>query len=272
MNAINYCILQTQQRIPAPILQTALRKHFQGLNQAPVTVSEFIHNAVIRSRMMLDMNLVGGERLTVQIDDLTPIYSDIYNIAYKIPKERTQYRDIISFEAVSHYPYLAGSGYNAFGQALYNPTQVSDIATAGFRVMDSLSNQPPISNAKLTMVGNNTVLIQNQYRTTQLYYLICRVGNDENLNNIHPASYIELANLCEHATKAFLYRTLVLEIDQGYLHLGQELGMFKTVLESYSESEMNYQTFLLETWSKVAFMNDTKNYDQFIRIQISGGL
>jgi hypothetical protein len=74
------------------------------------------------------------------------------------------------------------------------------------------------------------------------------------------------------AVKAYLYNKLIVPINSGYLSGGQELGMFKSVLEGYSDAEENYQTYLKEIWGQVAFMNDTSRYSYFISSMLAPDL
>ena len=57
-------------------------------------------------------------------------------------------------------------------------------------------------------------------------------------------------------------------MDKGRLEGGAELGRFREVIDSYSDAEEQYQDYLLNTWQKVAFMNDRESYERFTKMMI----
>lgn len=261
--------------IPREILRVAFLDTQQSQNwrrQAPISLDEEIKNKVIRPRVFVDANLVGGDTVLVPLEGLTPTYMDSYTLMYEIPAELLSNRTIISALSISYQPYAASYNSSGLNMGAVNPVGMNDVLSAAQRVMDSVSNVPPISNANVDLVGHNTIVIRDQIRVTNAYQLRCIVANEENLNNINPRSYLNFSNLCVLAVKSYIYNTLIIRIDQAYLQSGQELGSFKNYVESLSDAEQNYQTYLREIWAKTAFTNDTVNYDRFIKLQVNPGI
>ena len=258
--------------IPMEILREAFKDDLQNWRQAPVSLDERILTKVIRPRVLVDANLVGGITTIVPLDGLTPTYVDMYTLIYNIPADRISYRDIIAVLAVGYLPY--GLAYNGLDNGIgsTNPSSMNDVSSGARRVGDAMSTIPLVSNALVELIGYNTILIRDQQRVTATYQLRCILGNDENLNNINPRSYHNFCKLCELAVKAYIYNTLLIKIDTAYLTGGQELGSFKSYVESLSDANENYRTYLTEVWRSTASCNDTVRYDRLIKMQISPGI
>ena len=140
------------------------------------------------------------------------------------------------------------------------------------RIGSAASPSGVLSNAHLEIVGYNTILIYANFRVLTNFGLRVLLENDSNLNNIQPRSYKDVAMACILACKAYIYNKLIIPVNSGYLASGQDLGMFKSILESYSEAEADYNTFLRERLGAVLFMNDTTRHNRFISSLISPAL
>lgn len=140
------------------------------------------------------------------------------------------------------------------------------------RIGDAASISGIIHNAHLEIVGYNSILVYAHFRV--LAYLGIRVvlENENNLNNIQPRSYKDFATLCTLAVMAYIYNKLIIPLNSGYLSGGQELGVFKSIVEGYSSSDEDYETFLKEVWTPVAFMNDTTRYNRLLSSMIAPDL
>lgn len=271
MNILSKALDHIKMTIPVEVLRVAFQDDLQNWRQAPVGIDEMIMDKVIRPRVLIDANLVGGSQVLISLEGLVPKYGDYYSAVYEVPMERTSYRHIISVLSVNYLPFVASGMRGAMG-GMMPATNSNDIAMAGSRLMDSHSSIPAVSTANCELIGANTVLIRDQFRMASTYILRCIIGNEENLNNISQRSYLSFATLCQLAVKSFIYNRMIIRMDQAYLAGGQELGAFKNYVESLSDMEEMYQTYLRETWSGTAFMNDQLSHDRFIKLQISPGI
>lgn len=272
MNPVSKALDEIKYRIPKEILTEAFMDPVSNWRNAPISLDEMMLNQVIRPRVLYDCDLVGGVIAIVSLENLQPYLPDNFTYVYTIPKSRTQNRSIISVLSVNYLPYAgaylnAGGGYGGMGGVGSNL-----VTSASQRVSDSHSPVPAISVAYVDLVGENTIMFRDQYRVTQAYFIRCILANEENLNNLNPRSYIAFAKLCELAIKSYIYNKMLIKIDQAYLEGGQELGAFKAYIESLSDSEENYQTYIKEVWQAVSKMNDMQGYDRFIKLQVSPGL
>lgn len=259
-------------RIPIELLRIAFKDNLQNWRKAPVSLDEQILLKIIRPRVLIDANLVGGQTVVVSLESLSPKHIDTYTVIYEIPAELVMYRDIMSVLSIGYLPMSSAYGSMGAGQGTVNPTSMNDVMSAAQRMGDSLSNIPNVSNATVELIGYNTVLVRDQQRVTNSYQLRCVIANDDNMNNISQRSYLSFGKLCELAVKSYIYNKLIVAIDDAYLSGGQELGSIKTIIESYSDSEQMYNDYLNEVWRPTAFMNSTIDYSRFIKLQISPGL
>ena len=273
MNPLSIAIQTIKYSIPLEILDIAFKSllspnSYRENNNNLYSIDELILRSVIRPRVLLDMNLVGGEQAIIPLDGLAPSYVDSYGIVYRIPKSKTQNRTIVSVLSVGYIPYNSGYGQPYLGYGTTSMNNSSEIGTTAMRILDSLASIPPIGNAYVQIIAENTVLIKDNFRTTQSYFIRCILANEENLANISPRSFLAFNDLCILAVKSFIYNTLIVKMDQGYIVGGQALGSIKSIIESYSDTEEQYKEMVKSVWSKVALMNDRPSYIRFIRSQI----
>lgn len=260
-------------RIPYEILRVVFQeRNNDWRNRAPVSIDNEILNKVIKPRVIVDTNIIGGQTILVSLEGLTPKYSDTYTIIYEIPAERVMFRSIMSVLSISYLPFASSFNTMGYGSGVVNPTSMNDVTAAGQRVADSHSNIPMVSNATVELVGSNVVLIRDQLRVTNAYQLRCVVANEENLNNINPRSYLAFSDVCVLAVKSYIYNKMIIAMDSAFLQGGQELGAFKSYVESLADAEQMYRDYLRDVWRATIYMNATEQHSRFIQLQISPGL
>lgn len=274
LNPVNNAVQEIMYEIPEPILKHVFGfdRHHEWRREAPVSIDEMIKVKVIRPRVLKDCNLIGGREVVISLEGLQAYQPNTYTSIYDIPLERTAGRSITGILSVSYLPDSTSMGTMGALYAGVNPISMSDAATAAQRVMDSFSNVPHISTAEAEIIGYNTVLIKDQYRPTITYGLRCQMSNDENLSNLQPKSYKAFAHACMLAVKAYVYVNTVVQMDRGRLEQGQDLGVFKQIIDEYKECNAEYHDYLRNVLQKVLFMNDTTTYGRFITLQMNPAL
>jgi len=258
--------------IPTDLLKVCFIDPLKGFRGSPLNLNEIILNKVMRPRVLIDANLVGGEEIIINLDGIPHRTIDNYSVIYEIPTATVNYRTILNVLSVgygqattiNYAPYLGAYDNSSYGS--------NEVLKTASRVGDSLSSVPNVSTAKADIVGHNTIVIYDQAGIAGFYMLRCLVANEENLNNISPRSYLAFSELCVLAVKAYIYNSMIIKIDKSYLLGGQDLGSIKNIIDSYSDSEEMYNTYLHEVWSKVAYMNDTPRHDRFIKMQLNSAL
>lgn len=272
MSAITKMLDHIKMTIPFEVLRVAFRDDQHNWRQAPTGLDNLIMEKVIKPRVLIDADLVGGSITIISVGGLTPKYVDDFSFIYEIPLDRTSNREIVSILSVGYLPYAGAFGYGTMNQPAMTSGSMNDVTSGGQRLMDSFSSIPVVSTATCDLIGYNTVIIRDSQRLSANYTLRCVIANDVSLVNINPRSWINFSELAALAVKSYIYNKLIIQIDQAYLSGGQELGSMKNYIDNLSDSEQMYQEYLRNVWQAVAFHNDSQSHERFIRIQISPGL
>ncbi len=276
MNALIYAINEVKNIIPMELLVAGMTFDEQPNTVNLSTLDDKILRKVIKKRVMVDANVVGGTEMIVPLINLPPSYFEDYYTVYNIPPELVMNREIISALSITHLPMngfynqmsgtlstpATGGGGNWYG--VYPGVNGGALMNVGDRIGSSAAPTGILTNANIDLVAYNTILVYAHYRTLASFGVRVVVENDNNMNNLQPRSYKSFGMLCSLAVKAYLYHKLIIPINSGYLSGGQELGMFKSMLENYSSSEEDYETYLKEVWGKVAYMNDTTRFNRYL--------
>jgi hypothetical protein len=261
MNPISKAVSDLYFRIPKAIINEVFKPYVSNFRREMVSTSEIITNLVVRNRVLVDCNLVGGTEVNIDLTGVPVERISTNELIYYIPKDKTQGRSIVSALSVSNMPNTTAGLIN--GLALGN-----DIINAGRAMMMSHSSAPYLTSAKVELVAENTILIVEDISLGFYTFLRCVIEDDENLSGLNRRAYLTFAKLVELAVKSYIYNATVVELDQGQLVMGKELGAYKTIIDGYSEAETMYQDYLINQWSATAFLNDATQTTRYIKMLI----
>jgi len=266
MNPIHKALDEVRREIPDDILNVAFKPQLHTTwGQAPVSLEERIMHEVIRPRVLIDCNLMGGTEAYIDLRGLQIDRTEDFTTIYRIPKTKTQNRSIISVRNITFTSpdslNAASVGNNMGGSALMN---------LGQGMMDAHGNIPNISTARVQLIGENVVAVRDPTLMPGYCYLRCILANDENMAHLQLKSYGRFCELVIYAVKSHIYKELWLKINRGELVGGQELGEFKNIVGEYKECNELYKTFLREKWGKIAIMNDTESWTRMLKKHIGG--
>jgi len=266
MNPIQKAVDDIKFRIPRPILEKVfVRRGFDWKNPN-VNVDNQIINNVIRPRALVDCNLVGGIQAIVSLMGLPREQTNQFTYVYRVPKERTQGRSIISVLNVTYGdPNYADNSGAMIGSGNLGSSPLLNVAEA---ILNSQSPAPVVSTAHVQLIGENVVMIRDSAQLPGILYLRCTIANEEYLSNLKLRSYPNFSKLCEYAVKAYIYNEYIIEMDQGELMGGHQLGSFKQIIEGYADAEELYQTYLREKMQKILMMSDTESYNRYLKTMI----
>lgn len=265
MNVISKALSDVKFVIPRPVLDTVFTERKKGWNTQVPSLDEQILNAVIRPRVLVDCNLVGGQEVTIPLTGLQAQEVDSSTVVYRIPKELTQNRSIVSVLNITYIDINSTASTAYFGNC--GTTAEQSKAQA---LLDAVAPMPMIATTRVSLIGENTVMLRDSIRVPSNSYLRCIIGFDEQMSHLQPRSYKAFCKLVEFAVKSFIYNEYVVEMDMGELRGGHNLGKFKDIVEGYADSEELYQNYFTERWQKVSFQNDTESMTRFIKL-IAGG-
>ena len=275
MNALIYSINEIQQQIPFEILTAGFTIDDTAESINMTSLDDKILRKLLRKRVLIDTNIVGGIEAIIPLNSIPPSYYEYFYTVYNIPPELTMNKEIISALNITSMPGNGifsgnGSGQGNFGGM--NMSQGNALVNVANRIGNAAAPTGVLSNAHIEIVGYNTILIYANYRILMNYGLRVVLENDSNLNNIQPRSYKAFSLLCVLATKAYIYNKLIVALNSGYLSSGQDLGVFKSIIESYSDAEEQYRTYLNEKIGAILYMNDTTRHNRFIASMIAPDL
>lgn len=264
MNVLQEAVSRIRHAVPQQILEDGFIDEWHRMRGLPVSLDTQIINKVIRPRVMADINLVGGTEMTVPLNGLqTEIYDAGRLAVYSIPKKLTHGRNITNPLHVQHS--ALGTGTNPMGT--YNSNYTMSTARGLLKTTGSI---PVTSTARVRLIAENTILVENATAVMPNSYLRCIVEHDESLSGIKPPSYPVFFQLVEYAVKAYLYNTLMLSVDQGRLSGGRDLGVYRDILSEYSDANENYKEYLDRTWAVTSLLDDEDSKRRAVNVLMPG--
>lgn len=274
-NAINYVLARLCGRgaidIPKRILETAFRDEWLD-SRAPTSLENRILHWVIKDRVLMDMGLVHGEEIIVDLSSLTPITRDNTTSVFAVPPELTNYREIMSVSRVSYLPLNSNRTFGGNSGMNIVPLATDTLGMAASQLGNSVDPMPITGTARCDLVGTNMVRVSDPRRFQRGYILHCHVADDQYLENISPRTYAPFADMCILAVKAYIYNKMIIEMGDYQLQRGQQLGIFKDVIDQWSEASKEYFEYVNNDWVALAHMNNDEAHYRLIQAQIPIGL
>jgi hypothetical protein len=263
--AIQKALDEVKFRIPPEILEVVFNRPEKEWRTMPFSIDELITAKVIRPRVLVDCNLVGGKEMYVPLDKLVPERADDFNIVYRIPKTLTGGRSInsvlnITYGDPNRLTNLSNMSTGTQGMTMQ----------LGAAVMGAMGPVPLVSNARVELIAENTVLIRDTTMIVPNQYLRCVISNDKNLSDMPLRVYRAFATMVELAVKSYIYINFSIALDRGQLRGGMDIGKFKDFVEGYADSEELYQTYVTESWQKIALMMDVETWNRHLKRMIGG--
>lgn len=268
MNPITYALNNLRMHIPIEVLE----KTFFGLNPSrfvtPTSLDSIIRDQVIDAKVLVDCNLIGSEEVYVPLQNLPATRVDNFTTIYNIPKSLTQGRSITSALSVA-YGFGSPIGANMSGgnMGLRNSSSLLDAASG---VMMSQAPIPDVSTAYVTLIGENTIMIQDTVALPGNIALRCKIESDANFSQLSGPAYMQFAELVLLATKAFIYVKNQIPMDRAYLSGGQDLNAYRNIIDSYSDAAVNYNDYFRTVWRKVSILDSYQSKRRHLGL-ITGG-
>lgn len=256
MNVITKALSEVGYSIPLEVLELAFKENSARLNQT-ISLDEKMMNKVIRPRVLVDCNLVGGVQVVIPIDNCLVEYGTNNEAIITVDKNLTNNKSILSALSI-----VANTSQNLGGVA-NNPSGA--YMSAATQVINGLDDLNLTQTSKLELIADNKILVEEYGMGFINGSLRCMIENSSNLSNISPRSSPKFSKMVIYAVKAYIHNKLLVNLGKGYLYNGHELGVIKEVIDSYSDSNELYTEYLNNTWKEVAFMNDTMSHDRFIK-------
>lgn len=258
MNAVSKALQEIHFNIPSEVLQVAFMEYGSSTNQI-ISMDERILNSVIRPRVLLDTNLVGGVLVRIPIDQCHVREMLNREFLIEVPKHLTSGRSMVSVLSL-----ISMTGYTSIMPNHVN----SQFVTAAETMYNNIAYANVVQTARLELVGENTVFCSEPSIFIYSAVLRCVIENEVNMGNLHPRNYHVFSKLCVLAVQSYIYNHLKVKLDQGYVYGGHELSSITDIVESYSDREEMYQEHLNINFRKVAHMNDSEAQHRLIKLAV----
>lgn len=268
MNALTRAVATVRRKIPDEILRYAFVSPYERFLNTPNSLDDRIMTEVIRSRVLVDCNIVGGTEEYLRLAGLPFERTQELMSVVHIPKERTNGRSITQVLHLSYHDYTANLNTNAMMN--FRPCSITPLGVAAAALGNSFDMPGMTGTSRLELIGENTVLIKDPAITPQNGVLRCIVSNDAELNNLSIRSYTAFCEMAALAVKSHIYTTCIVKIDEGVAQFGRNIGAYRQLIDSYADAEELYIEYLTNRWQKIAFMNDRESMSRFIRSTIGG--
>lgn len=277
MGAIEKALAEIGFQIPQQILQKVFTPVYNAhgnrglyLNQSSIDAQ--IRQLVIDARCTVDSNLIGADEVHIPLEGLPFEHIDRYAGVMHIPKERTNDRDIIVPLALI-YGNSTYSGATTPASVPHSSslTTRNSIAQGAKRAMEAMAPMPEVQNAWCSLIGPNTIAIEGYVPQISRGWLRALVSFDSGLSTLPPAYWNSFAKLCVLATKSYIYNFYRIDLDQGELASGRELGTFREIIDRYEISEEEYQEYRSTTWSAHLRLASPTKKNRYVK-WLTGGM
>ena len=253
IQAMNKILFEIRNNIPLEVLNITFTTDRTGqILPTPVSLDEQITSSVIRPKVLMDCNIVSGTEMTIPLSQTEEVSNLERGYVVKVPKELTNYRSIVSVLSIVSEPFTSSLVLTGNNAPSYN------------EIGGNYEPGPIEYNTSLELVGDNIIFIDTYLANVFQLYIRVTIENNNNFSNINPKSHLHLANLNVLAVKAYIYNKLNIPLESAYMHFGYQLGVIREIVDSYSDAQEQYDEYLKEVWTKVAFMSDNAQMRQFV--------
>lgn len=259
--------------IPLPLLKEAFspvtynptsRKFLTG-QRTNISLDQMIEDIVIRDHVKVDLDLCSGIETTIDISSHVAEYIDDYNCIYRLDEQLLGGRMLINVIEI-----LYGDG---------NLRRIDATRGCGASSMtgsiEGMLNVhlpiPKVSSARVSIIEHNTILVADTMRIPYRLYLKCTVAHEKSMNDLNKAYAGTFFKLVLLATKAYVYNTLVINVDESVVRSGVEIGRYREKLDEYSDAFELYNECLETEWAQVSLMNNKEAYDTIKQLVVGGG-
>lgn len=261
MNNINIAVDMVMRTIPEPILRQTFVSLQAHRTRIPVTLAACITEQIIYKKVLPDMNIVGGTTVMIPLAQCHVRSQDPLFTVYHVPKELTDNRKIVNVLEMTVAGYLHPTG-TVMSQ------HTSESGRAAAQMLSAAKTMRYQSEGRVNLIGDNTVMVEVPYHLAQHNALRCMLEYDSGLTEISPRASLDFAKLVVLCTKAHIYNANVVEMDMGYIKGGAQIGVYKDIIDGYSDALEEYYEELKVRWAKIAKLDDNETRKRLITLMV----
>lgn len=263
MDAVSFAIdYVVNSNIPIRIMRDAFQSKDSRLRRDPRTLEEHIREKVWDNRVKLDLNRAGGVLVDIDLTGVPSTTLRNYERIYRVPLSMTNNARILGIHKVT-LNVTSNFAERAPGQTP-NSMWYSPVEQNVRRVIAGNRPIPQISTSQVEVLEGNVIKIRDFQNFRSDVTITCKCEINDDFSSLPTAYHLDLAELMEEATKAFIYRNLDLDIDQAKLDGGRELSKYREHLDNYRDSHQTYKDLINTKWYKVLLMADKQRSENHI--------
>ncbi len=235
--------------IPNEILNTTFSPIVKNKSLDACIIEEVIQGIVLH-----DCNNGGGKLLKVPLSPENAICLDappIPNVSlhntwtiYQILPHARENKPLSAVHSV-RYPYNIGTGVTystPYGWQNAGRTLGLLASTA----LNAQTNSESLVTPTPILLSGDCIRLDPPQAMHIDWVLECRVEYDKNFTNMDVNIIPTFVELVLAAVKAYIYNTMIFAVERTYLVSGQELGIFKTIVEKYEDQFEKYRELLVK--------------------------
>lgn len=270
MDAVSYAVTKVRQSIPRQLLDEAFKPQrydpFRNTrrydNVLTQSIDDLIRTKVIDGMVALDLEQFAGTEDMIDLNLATMSMYDPWNAIYRFDSKALGGRNIIKVHEVI---YGMNVGHGATSSGVLGPTR-GMLNTVVKDVMRASVGVGSTSSAYVELIGPNTILINDITSFSTYSRIRCTLSMDSGFSEIKPVYRKDFADLVVCATKAYIYNTLIIDVDEGVIRSGKTIGAFKQILDNYADQMQIYDEMLEGDIRKAFIMNDTEQYRKVLKM------
>lgn len=266
MNVIDRCLRDIRRHIPERILKAAFLEEPTIYARPSTSLDEEIRRRIIDEYLIPDISSFGQyQEVDIGNCPSEPDPVNPYARIYYLTSQMTGGREILAAH-IGVTP-VVGSVYTTPPIGSYLDANYSGVSGATRKLIDSNSPVPRISTPQVRVLGPNAISIQDpgMYVMTNKVLVKYKLSNE--LNEIKPDFYPTVAKLAVMACKQYIYNNIMMDIEQGKIMHGYEMGVFQDIVSNYSDSAQQYDDTLPQMQRELIHNDDIGNQFNYM----SGG-
>jgi hypothetical protein len=273
MDPVTTAINNIKFEVPREILNQAFmpkrydptrRVRYQD-NVFAASIDELIRTIVVDGRVAIDVNLLSGTEMVLPLSHAERDHVDPWNVIYRFGTDVTGGRRITAVYEVLYGVTQGLNGNNVSGLTMQRSSAMLKV---GRDILNASVGVNTASTSYCQLVGQNTVLVNDVNQMIAYGGLRCRLSHELNFNDIKPVYYHAFGELVTLATKAYIYNTLVIDLDEGAIKGGASLGRIREIVDQYADANQMYKEYLTTKWQRIGMMNDTEAYRKVMKLAL----
>lgn len=265
MTAVTKALSDIKATIPLEILKLGFQGEVDAFTQRNLITSldDRILTNVIRKRVLVDCNLIGGITTVVPVSGCDIVQTRMNEFVINVPKTLTSNKSIVSVLSL-----VANLTHTSNTLAPVGSVNTSPILSATANMYNSMKTINVIETSRLELIGDNTIIVEEPAISVFSASLRCNLEYDDNMSTLSSRFMLAFAKACILACKSWLYTNLIVKLDQGKLYGGHELSVITDIVNNYQDAEEQYQEYLTTMLQKILFMADNRKITRYIAAQL----